>query len=212
MQHENTDVPFRFGESGWIWRLGKRIMRRLGSCHPRTHLRVSVTVCLEKRAQRGTMTAVTACEKLTRRGWVVWSLDLSRGKYELLGEVEGRQILFQFGRENFLTTRPFQQGMAFLLHKIAGARESMGSFYCLGQRSTEDLLLNIEEFELTLAWFIEHGAMLVFDPCGYRCDRDRRIHIHELHWQDPLGASLSKKRDLSILYCDIHNTSHRHGA
>lgn len=124
------------GESGWIWRLGKRIMRRLGTCHPRTHLRVSVTYCLEKRAQRGTVTAVTACEKLTRRGWVVWSFDFSRGKNELLGGVEGRQILFQFRRENFLTTRSFQQGMALLLHKIASAREekqSLESFYCLRQ-------------------------------------------------------------------------------
>jgi hypothetical protein len=49
-------------------------------CHPRTHLRVSVTSRLEKRALKGDMTAVILCEELTCRGGGSFSLDIPGGK------------------------------------------------------------------------------------------------------------------------------------
>jgi hypothetical protein len=51
----------------------------------------------------------------------------------LLGEVGGRQILFQFEREIFLTIRPFQQQMALLLHnRCQGGRTIHGQLLLLG--------------------------------------------------------------------------------
>lgn len=93
------------GESGWVWRRGTRIMRRLGTMSSKNPSEGISHILPGEESSEGNGDSCHNTGKAgmqTKGSLIPW---FSRGKNESFGVVAGRQIVFQRGRECFLTSR-----------------------------------------------------------------------------------------------------------